>query len=293
MDYIHLKALVKNRSIDELKLSSGKSALEKAGIKTVGEVLELIDSKSLLLVEGIGSKTASKIEKNVQVSLAEWEKEIKLFKKLPPNPEDWPYFLRLYCAIFGKKETFTESSIDADKMIIAMYTLPFLEYQIIKLRFALIDGRYRKSEEVCNALKLNRSKDFIFNKEAKAIRKLRDFLNRENEKAKAALLENQKSIKVLRYDKALYEEFGKKFKKAIAEGDEETLKNMAIENEAYMAIHYIKSPKMFVDIALQSKNDNIVKYAFNHIKDPVIWNETYEKLPEGKLKQEIKKGKKA
>ena len=38
MDYIHLKVLVKSRNIRDLKLGLGKSALKRAGIKTVGEV---------------------------------------------------------------------------------------------------------------------------------------------------------------------------------------------------------------------------------------------------------------
>lgn len=286
MDYIHLKTLVKSRSISELKLSSGKSVLERAGIKTVGAVLELIDNKSLLSVEGIGSKTAAKIEKNVQVSLVDWEKEIKLFKKLPPNQEEWPYFLRLYRAIFQQRQ-YTEGSIDSDIMIKAMYKLPFLEYQIIKLRFALFDGRYWEAEEVAN--EVNRSKDYILIKEKIALKKLKNFLIREKARAEAMLLENKNSFKVLRYDEALWEEYNNNRQQAIDEGDEDVLKNMALKNEDYTVIRYIKSPKILVDIALQSKINIVVKAAFNHIKDPVIWKETYEKIEESKLKQEIKK----
>lgn len=286
MDYIHLKTLVKSRSISELKLSSGKSVLERAGIKTVGEVLELIDNKSLLSVEGIGSKTAAKIEKNVQVSLSAWEKEIKLFKKLPPKQKEWTYFLRLYRAIFQQRQ-YTEGSIDSDIMIKAMYTLPFLEYQIIKLRFALFDGRYWEAEEVAN--EVNKSKDYILIKEKIALKKLKIFLIREKARAEAMLLENKNSMKVLIYDEALWEEYNKKRKQAIDEGDEDVLKNMALKNEDYTVIRYIKSPKILVDIALQSKINIVVKAAFIHIKDPIIWNETYEKIAESKLKQEIKK----
>lgn len=286
MDYIHLKVLVKSRNISDLKLGLGKSALERAGIKTVGEVLKLIDNKSLLSVEGIASKTAAQIEKKVQISLAGWEKEIKLFKKLPPKQEEWPYFLRLYRAIFRQRQ-YTEGSIDSDIMIKAMYKLPFLEYQIIKLRFALFDGRYWEAEEVAN--EVNNSKNYILIKEKMALNKLKNFLIREKARAEAMLLENKNSFKVLRYDEALWEEYNNNRKQAIDEGDEETLKNMVIENEDYTLTRYIKDPKNFVDIALQSKIDSIVKVAFNHIKDPVIWNETYEKIEESKLKQEIKK----
>lgn len=285
MDYIHLKVLVKSRNISDLKLGLGKSALERAGIKTVGEVLKLIDNKSLLSVEGIASKTAAQIEKKVQISLAGWEKEIKLFKKLPPKQEEWPYFLRLYRAIFRQRQ-YTEGSIDSDIMIKAMYKLPFLEYQIIKLRFALFDGRYWEAEEVAN--EVNNSKNYIIIKEKMALNKLKNFLIREKARAEAMLLENKNSFKVLRYDEALWEEYNNNRKQAIDEGDEETLKNMVIENEDYTLTRYIKDPKNFVDIALQSKIDSIVKVAFNHIKDPVIWKETYEKLPEGNLKQKIR-----
>lgn len=103
------------------------------------------------------------------------------------------------------------------------------------------------------------------------------------------LLENKNSVKALIFDEALWVEYNKKRKHAIDEGDEDVLKNMALGNEDYTVIRYIKNPKILVDIALQSKINIAVKAAFIHIKDPIIWNETSEKIAEGKLKQEIKK----
>ena len=176
MTNVKLKEIVKNREIRGLKLGYGRSALQKAGVNTIGEVIKLIDNKELESIAGIGSKRAEEIRINTEQLLLMWEKEINYFSTLPHDKEEWFMYLRLARAIYqiGEDEDFSQNSLDCSKIDEILLKLTFREEFVIRARYGLIDGEFWCLERLAN--KFNVTRERIRQIEFKALRKLRKFL---------------------------------------------------------------------------------------------------------------------
>lgn len=172
MENVNVKEIVKDYSIYYDFFNFRKKALQNAGIKTVGEVIELIDNKNLQSIKGIGPKTAKEIESDIKYNLENLEKEIKYFYTLPPNRDMFVFYLGLARAIFGTVNAFEKNCLlDCIGLIEVMQQLTPRERTIIEFRFGLNDKRTKCLSEV--AKNFNISVERAKQIEAKALRKLR------------------------------------------------------------------------------------------------------------------------
>lgn len=288
MKNFNLEEVVKRYPIESLDLGMGKNALKNAGVKTVGEVIELIENEKINLIKGIGLKSRKSIESNIKQKIEMLENEISKFNTLPPEKEKWRLYLRLATDIFGKY--LPEESINGEEIVEELQALTPRQKRVIELRFGFVDNTLWKLTEV--GVELNVSKEMVRMIESSALRKLRLSFNRKIcEKKARKTTKNEKSIDVLKFDSKEWQEYNKEFLCAKAENDIEAFKKMALENEDWRVIRYIKDPEILAEIALHSKNSAIVRKAFRyilHLKNIEIWNETYNKLEDGELKYQVK-----